>query len=207
MTSFNTMVVIAPLALVLAVAATVLAFIFILPEKRRAKLPAIFRFVSDVFQFKFLIVEKIFQALYILSTLFCVIYGVLSLFGFRYYEFYGNSDVYWYGGYGLLTLIIGPIIVRFMYELMMMGILLIKNVIQINNKLKNQNGDDTKDQFSGYDTTELKQAFANRPKKQAPVAPQYQNPYQQNPAYQPNPYQQAPNAAVPPVPNNNYYGQ
>ena len=36
------------------------------------------------------------------------------------------------GGYGLLIIILGPIAIRLSYELMMMAILLLKNVIAIN---------------------------------------------------------------------------
>ena len=68
------------IAVVLAIAATVLAFIFIVPEKRREKLNAFGKFLHDLCSFKFLVVEKILQALYIFSTAFIVLYGVLQLF-------------------------------------------------------------------------------------------------------------------------------
>ena len=67
-------------AVVLAIAATVLAFIFVVPEKRREKLNAFGKFLHDLCTFKFLVVEKILQALYIFSTAFIVLYGVLQLF-------------------------------------------------------------------------------------------------------------------------------
>ena len=47
------------IALVLAVVATVLAFIFLVPEKRREKLNAFGKFLHDAFNFKYLIVEKV----------------------------------------------------------------------------------------------------------------------------------------------------
>lgn len=68
------------IAVVLAIAATVLAFIFVVPEKRREKLNAFGKFLHDLCTFKFLVVEKILQALYIFSTAFIVLYGVLQLF-------------------------------------------------------------------------------------------------------------------------------
>ena len=46
------------IAAVLAIAATVLAFIFIVPEKRREKMNAFGRFLQDLCSFKFLVVEK-----------------------------------------------------------------------------------------------------------------------------------------------------
>lgn len=36
-------------------------------------------------------------------------------------------------------ILIGPIVIRLLFELLMMGLLLVKNVIAINAKLKNQN--------------------------------------------------------------------
>ena len=120
-------------AVVLAIAATVLAFIFIVPEKRREKLNAFGKFLHDLCAFKFLVVEKILQALYIFSTAFIVLYGVLQLFNVQRDYWTGASR--WMGGTGLLCIIVGPIAIRLSYELMMMAILLVKNVISINRKL------------------------------------------------------------------------
>ena len=52
-------------AIILAIAATVLAFIFIVPEKKREKLNAFGKFLHDTCNFKYLVVEKLLQALYI----------------------------------------------------------------------------------------------------------------------------------------------
>ncbi len=45
------------------------------------------------------------------------------------------------GGYGLLLMILGPIALRLAYEMILMLIIAVKNIIEINKKLKNQNGD------------------------------------------------------------------
>lgn len=111
------------IALVLAIAATVLAFIFIVPEKRREKLGAFGKFLHDACTFKFLLVEKILQALYIFSTAFIVLYGVFLLFNVEY-SYWGGT--HWTGGVGLLCILLGPILIRLSYELMMMAILLLK---------------------------------------------------------------------------------
>lgn len=42
----------------------------------------------------------------------------------------------WLGGYGLLLMILGPIVVRLIFEFLMMALLLVKNVISINNKMR-----------------------------------------------------------------------
>lgn len=44
---------------ILAIVATVLAYVFIVPEKRREKLNAFSKFLHDTCNFKYLIVEKI----------------------------------------------------------------------------------------------------------------------------------------------------
>ena len=148
------MSVITILAAVLAVPAAVLAFIFIIPEKKRARMNKFGKFLHDLCNFKFLIVEKIFQFCYVLSTAYCLITGFFGLFaveevwhsGGRYYDSYYSTE--WVGYQGLLILILGPIAVRIAYELIMLVLIAIKNIIQINNKLKNQNEGESVDPFA-----------------------------------------------------------
>lgn len=121
-------------AVFLAVTATVLAFIFIVPEKRRARLNAFGKFLHDTCNFKYLIVEKILQALYIFLTCFALVTGFFMLFKVDYWG-------QWQGWYGMLTMLVGPIAIRLVYELVMMLVLLVKNVISINNKLGGKSGD------------------------------------------------------------------
>lgn len=123
------------IAVILAIAATVLAFIFLVPDKKREKLNKFGKFLHDTMNFKYLIIEKILQALYIFFTAFVILYGFFMLFVVTDGYFGGT----WMGGYGILLMIFGPIVIRVIYELLMMFILLVKNVIKINNKLKNQN--------------------------------------------------------------------
>lgn len=179
------------IAVVLAIAATVLAFIFVVPEKRREKLNAFGKFLHDLCSFKFLVVEKILQALYIFSTAFIILYGVLQLFNVQRDYWTGASR--WMGGTGLLCIIVGPIAVRLSYELMMMAILLVKNVISINRKLADETGSAGGDVFAAPDVEELKKAIQRKePQPQPPVQPQspYQQPQppvQSQPPYQPQP--------------------
>lgn len=123
-----------------AIAVTVLAYIFIIPEKKRESLPKIFKIVHDLLNFKELFLEKILKALYVLSTAACVTIGLFWQFGFTVWESWYDDElnVEWAGGYGLLLILFGPIIVRIVYEALMMFVLLVKNTIQINNKLKSQ---------------------------------------------------------------------
>ena len=169
-------------AAVLAVAATVLAFVYLVPEKRREKMGNFGKFLHDTVNFKYLIVEKILQALYIFLTCFVILDGFFLLF--KTVETWGGKR--WMGGTGLLMMILGPIVIRLAYELLMMMVLLVKNVIAINGKLRNQNGDAAgKDVFaapnldmSGMKARILKNtvqddgATLTPPAPQSPVAPQ-----------------------------------
>lgn len=51
-------------AVLAAIAATVLAFIFLVPEKRRAKLNGFGKFIHDTLNFKYLIISKVLQAFF-----------------------------------------------------------------------------------------------------------------------------------------------
>lgn len=184
-------------AAILAIAATVLAFIFIVPEKKRPSLNKPLQILHDVLNFKFLIIEKIMQALYIFSNAFVLIYGVFSLFSFSEsydYDWYSGeveTSLQWNGWVGFLIILLGPIILRISYELIMMTILLIKNVTQINNKLKNQN--ESSDSTSLFDTPKVE---FSRPKAPAqPAAPTY-------PTYPAQPVNAVPAQPVPAQPVN-----
>lgn len=157
----------ATVAALLAIVATVLAFVFIVPEKRREKLNAFGKFLHDTCNFKYLVVEKLLQALYIFSTALVILNGFFLLFQ----SVYGH----WLGGYGILIMVVGPIVLRLLYELLMMMVLLVKNVIGINNKLKNQNGDTaTGDVFAAPDVSEMREVIRQRREAatQTPAAPQ-----------------------------------
>ena len=133
----------ATIALVVAIISTVLAFIFVVPEKRLKSMNGFTRALHDIFNFKFLIIEKILQALYIFVTCFVLLCGFFMLFVTVDY-FYDSK---WLGGYGIIVMLLGPIVVRLFYELLMMLILLVKNVIAINVKLTGKGGSDTAVRF------------------------------------------------------------
>lgn len=138
--SFSTTTIVLVLSIITTLAAVVLLYLFILPQKKRDSLPRIGKFAADFFTFKDLYLEKVLRFFYILSTVFCIVTGVLMLFGFevRSYNYYGYSDtdVTWYGFRGLALAIGGTIFLRLFFEFMMMFILMVKNVLDINKKLK-----------------------------------------------------------------------
>ena len=125
------------LGLILALVTAILAFIFIVPEKRRARLNKFGKFLHDLCNFKFLIIEKILQFCYVFATAFTLTGGFFMLFQVETSAWSYRTE--WVGYRGILMMILGPIAVRIGYELIMMALLAVKNIIQINNKLKNQN--------------------------------------------------------------------
>ncbi len=151
------------LALVLAVVATALAFVVVLSKKGRESQNPFMKFLVNVCDFRSLIIEKILKALYIFSTSYVILKGVLGIFDFGSYN-YGLNLIT-----SILTAVLGPIAVRIAYELLMLTVILVKNVIQINNKLSKLTGDKTSNDVNfDTDLSELKK-FAPAPK--APVAP------------------------------------
>ena len=125
--------------LLTAIAATVLLFIFVLPAKKREGLPKVLKIVHDIFNMKDLLLESILRMLYVFSSVACVFVGVFMVFGFEIYDSGRYTYTNWAGGYGILLAILGPIALRIVFEAMMMFVLLVKNTIQINKKLKDQN--------------------------------------------------------------------
>lgn len=154
--SLNTLGTLGTIALVLAIVATILAFIFIVPAKRRDKMGKFGKFLHDTCNFKYLIVEKILQALYIFFTALVIFIGFFMLFC-------SDWSGSWMGGKGILIMILGPIAVRLSYELIMLAVLVVKNIIAINNKLRNQNeGTNNADIFATPDMSGLKDAIQQK---------------------------------------------
>lgn len=75
-----------------------------------------------------------------MSTIACACFGLSMIFGISIYHASYSNRTYtnWYGIYGILIAVLGPFAIRLLFEGLIMGILLIKNVIQINRKLKDQ---------------------------------------------------------------------
>ena len=119
------------LGILSAIAATVLAFVFILPDKKKAALPEALKKIANILDFRTLFLEKIIKALYLFLTFACICVGLFMLISVNY-GFYTDM---WMGGIGLLIMIVGPIVIRILFESAMLFILLVQNVIEINNKL------------------------------------------------------------------------
>ena len=128
--------VLAILGILCAIAATVLVFIFILPENKKDALPKFFKIVRRILNMDDLLIEKILKALYIFSTMFCVFGGFFELFNFQTYSAFGYSTgVIWNGWQGLLLMIFGPVVVRLVYEALMLFVTLVQRVLSIDRKI------------------------------------------------------------------------
>ena len=87
--------------------------------------------LHDFFHFKKLYLEEVLKFIYTLATVAVVCVGVFMLFGYTGWGRYKDSTFL----YGLIMIVGGPISVRLAYEGIMMFILLVKNTMEINNKL------------------------------------------------------------------------
>jgi len=160
------------IAILLAFVTTILTFIFFVPEKRRPRLNKFGKFIHDTVNFKYLIVEKILQFIYILANSLVIFFGIVSLFYVKELRYYFG---YMSWLYSVALIILGPIALRLAYEFIMMFILLIKNVIQINNKLSYP-----EDYNEKKLNNTIKKTYYEIPKQEpvftAPQAPAYEDP-------------------------------
>ncbi len=159
------------LTLVGALVTTIILMVTITPRSKDGKFSSAFaQMLHNIFNFKALLIEGILKFFYIFGTFFMIIGGFFSMF-----LDYEDAFIE-----GFLSMILGPIFVRLVFELVMMMIILVQKVISIEAKLKNQNekprGKASASSPAGY--TPYTPGFA------APVynAPVYQEPV---PAYNP----------------------
>ncbi len=120
---------------VLAIICTVLICVLILPANKRENLPNFFKFLHDLFHFKVLFVEYLLKILYVFCTIFVAFMGIFLLL----------SQIDSGGLLYLLYALIYLVFFRIVYELLMMGLVLVRNVIEINKKLTGSNQQQTKE--------------------------------------------------------------
>lgn len=129
---------------ILAVILTIVLFVLFLAKKNDPAMQKGFgKLIFDFFNFKKLLIESVLRFVYVLSTIASITVGFFLLFGYDYSYYYGYYDYDYYKEstalVGLILMVAGPIAIRLVFEIFMMFILLVKNTIEINNKLKNQN--------------------------------------------------------------------
>ena len=154
------------ISIVAAFIATILLFILVLPDKKRANLNGFFKGIADIFNFRTLLIEKIVKFLYTFTTIAAILFGFFMLF----MQGFGRSLAL----YGLLVMFISPIAIRLLFEITMMAILLVKNVIEINNKLGYKNSDDKGNTASPFAELKLPKKVEAPAQQAAPAAPAQQ---------------------------------
>lgn len=159
--SYTGQIVFLVIAIMIAIAAAVLAFIFIMPGKKRKSLPPFGKFAHDFLNFKWLLTDKVLKFMYIVETVFVVLYSFDIMFTGSF-------------GIGLLVLLLGPVAVRLIYELLSMFVILVTNSSEINNKLEYKDGKDHNVDFK------TQYGFGNKPKRTnyMPPAGGFQQPRQ-----------------------------
>ncbi len=186
---------------VVALAGTIVAFIMIVPDKKRAGLNKFFKWLHDFFNFKSLWLEKILKFLYINATLSCIAVGFFMLFsGYESYSYSSyfssyssHSEFHSFAGFGALLIFLGPVVVRIVYEFIMLTILMVKNTIDINNKLVPQDGSVADRQEKDRIKKEEEQAARAQLQQQYAQQQYAQQQYGQQQYYDQNRYnQQAP---------------
>ena len=110
---------------ILGLIGTITLFIIAMPKKLDGKLNKYLQFVHDYFHFKQLYIERVLKFFFMLCTLVLFLTGFFMLFGRNFLT-------------GLIMMIVSPIVLRLVYESMLMFILLVQNVLDINNKLKGE---------------------------------------------------------------------
>lgn len=123
------------LAGIAAIIVTILLYVKVMPKKLDGKLNDKLQKLHDFFHFKKLYLEEVLKFIYVLATVATVCSGLFLMLSYQEYWGYYSTRKESLFGYGLLTLIAGPLAIRLAYEGIMMFILLVKNTIEINNKL------------------------------------------------------------------------
>lgn len=141
-------------AALIAIAATVLLFIKVVPAKYDGTFSKkIFQKAHDYFNFKKLYLESIIKVLFTFLSIACVVGGILmatvgntiwaisksieyAALGISSGWIFTTYITYFFAGIGIAVL--GPVVLRLVYEGFMMFIILVKNVVEINNKTKKE---------------------------------------------------------------------
>lgn len=114
--------------LVIAVVLTALLAVLVLPKHKDGKLPGFFQLLYDAFTPKTLLLEKILQILNVFFSIVAVLLGLWMIFR----GLFANTTLLMMG---LLLLILGPVLCRVGYELILLRVMQVKATREINRKL------------------------------------------------------------------------
>ena len=120
-------ILIIPLAIALIL--TILSVIFISPRSRQPQLRGFFLWLHRLFNCDALLIDKLLKFFYILLSFAAILIGLT-------FVFVGIAE-----GEGVISLaglgamLLGPFVIRLLYEMMMLVVILVRNVMEINAKL------------------------------------------------------------------------
>ena len=123
---------------------TIILYIKILPKKLDGTFTnSKAQWLHNFFHFKKLYLEEIIRFTYVLSTVTCVCVGACLVLGYQEVWGWRTTTRESTALIGIIVMVVGPIALRLTYEGIMMLILLVKNTMEINNKLPNPNKENT----------------------------------------------------------------
>lgn len=108
-------------------------YIFILPDSKRPSLNKVLRVIHDFLKIKTLMIENIFRFVYVVAVIFSILFGFYYLFST--------------GAEGLLIIIFGPFVCRIVFEMMLLAVILVREVMEINSRLKRAESKETSGQI------------------------------------------------------------
>ena len=151
----NTLMLILAFALIF----TILLYVFILPDSKYNSLNPFLRWIHEFFKVKKLWIESIVRFFYVFGCLFYMVGGIYVMFKFNFWA-------------GFCMFIFAPIILRLLFEFLMMMILIARNVMEINNKTPYPDGKKAKKEVPPVQkTVAASPAAAEAPVAPAPEAP------------------------------------
>ena len=110
------------IAAVIAIAGTICIFVLFLNKKNEGKFKGFLGWLYDFLQFRTLVIEFVLKASYIALTIFVTL-GSFALIGTSFISF-------------LLTITLGNLLLRIIYEASILFIKICSNVSEINKKMK-----------------------------------------------------------------------
>ena len=120
-----------------AVVIAALVFICLLAKNKEGRLMNRYaKAAQNFFGFKYSLAEVLLKFFYVGITSYCFIRGFFTLFCKEYGD-YGDHMIW----EGIVMMVFYPLIVRFFFEMLMLFITLVKKIISIEAKLKDENPD------------------------------------------------------------------
>lgn len=147
-----------------ALVIAILVFITLLAKNQEGRLVNRYaKAAQNFFGFKYSLAEPLLKIFYVGITSYCIIKGFFTMFCKEYGD-YGDHLIW----EGIVLMVFYPLIVRFFYEMTLLFITLVKKIISIEAKLKDENPDGDKTSIFDLDRETV---------LPAPVYPAGYNPY------------------------------